>query len=92
MMLLHRPVCATYLISRKQSTMTLVNKVHVLGSECFWTLGTNSDHTFYAQSQIIGGQVPKFLAESLCLRQGMATSGRWYYVTDIRLRTDNTCM
>ncbi len=24
-----------------------------------------------------GGRVPEFLAECLCLRQGMATSGRW---------------
>ncbi len=35
-----------------------------------------SDETFYTQSQIIVEKVPEFLAESLCLRQGMVTSGR----------------
>ncbi len=35
-----------------------------------------SDETFYTQSQIIVEKVPEFSAESLCLRQGMVTSGR----------------
>ncbi len=36
-----------------------------------------SDETFCTQSQITVEKVPEFSAESLCLRQGMATSGRW---------------
>ncbi len=42
-----------------------------------------SDHTFYAQSQDYGGKVPEFLAESLCLRQEMGTSGRWCHMTPL---------
>ncbi len=37
-----------------------------------------SDETFYTQSQIIVEKVPEFSAESLCLRQGMVTSGHYY--------------
>ncbi len=33
-----------------------------------------SDETFYTQSQIMVEKVPEFLAESLCLRQGMVNS------------------
>ncbi len=41
-----------------------------------------SDETFCAHSESnYGGKVPKFSAESLCLRQGMATSGRWCHMT-----------
>ncbi len=36
-----------------------------------------SDETFYTQSQIMVEKVPEFLAESLCLRQGMVTRDRW---------------
>ncbi len=46
-------------------------------SECFWTLETISDETSYTQSQITVEKVPELSAESLCLRQGMVTSGRW---------------
>ncbi len=40
-----------------------------------------SDETFYAHSQIMVEKVPEFSAESLCLRQGMLTSGRWCHMT-----------
>ncbi len=40
-----------------------------------------SDETFYAQSQIMVEKVPEFSAESLCLRQGRITSGRWCHMT-----------
>ncbi len=40
-----------------------------------------SDETFYTQSQIMVEKVPDFSAESLCLRQGMVTSGRWCHMT-----------
>ncbi len=41
-----------------------------------------SDETFYKQSQIIVEKVRKFSAESLCLHQGMVTSGRWCHNWD----------
>ncbi len=37
--------------------------------------------TFCTQSQIMVEKVPEFSAESLCLCQGMATSGRWCHMT-----------
>ncbi len=40
-----------------------------------------SDETFYTQSQIMVEKVPEFSAESLCLRQGWVTSGRWCHMT-----------
>ncbi len=40
-----------------------------------------SDETFYTQSHIMVDKVPEFSAESLCLRQGMVTSGRWCHMT-----------
>ena len=39
-----------------------------------------SDETFCTESNY-GGKVPEFSAESLCLRQGMATSDRWCHMT-----------
>ena len=30
-----------------------------------------------------GGKIPEFLAESLCLPQGMATGGRWCHMTHL---------
>ncbi len=51
------------------------------GDECFLHSGNIiPDHTFYIQSQICG-KVPELSTESLCLRQGMATSGRWCHIT-----------
>ncbi len=44
-----------------------------------------SDETFCTQSQIMVEKVLEFSAESLCLRQGMATSGRWCHITMITL-------
>ncbi len=44
------------------------------------TKSIESDHTFSTQSQI-GRKVPEFSAESVCLRQGMATSGRCCHMT-----------
>ncbi len=32
---------------------------------------------FLSTESVYGGRIPEFSAESLCLRQGMATSGRW---------------
>ncbi len=40
-----------------------------------------SDETFYSQSQIMVEKIPEFSAESLCLRQGVLTSGRWCHMT-----------
>ncbi len=40
-----------------------------------------SDETFHTQSQIMVEKVPEFSAESLCLRRGMVTSGRWCHMT-----------
>ncbi len=40
-----------------------------------------SDGTFCTQSQITVEKVPEFSAKSLCLRQGMVTSGRWCHMT-----------
>ncbi len=39
-----------------------------------------SDETFYTQTQIMVEKFPEFSAESLCLRQGMVTSGRWCHM------------
>ncbi len=39
-----------------------------------------SDETFCTQSQIMVKKVPEFSAVALCLRQGMATSGRWCHM------------
>ncbi len=41
-----------------------------------------SDETLCTQSNY-GEKVPEFLAELLCLRQGMATSGRWCHMTHL---------
>ncbi len=40
-----------------------------------------SDETFCTHESNYGGKVPVFLAESLCLRWGMATSDRWCHMT-----------
>ncbi len=40
-----------------------------------------SDETSYMQSQIMVEKVPESSAESLCLHQGMVTSGRWCHMT-----------
>ncbi len=40
-----------------------------------------SDETFCTQSQIMVEKVPEFSAGSLCLRQGMLTSGHWCHMT-----------
>ncbi len=44
---------------------------HFLGVNVFGLGETISDETFYTRSQIMVEKVPEFLAESLCLRQGM---------------------
>ncbi len=41
-----------------------------------------SNHSFYAQSRL-WWNIPEFSAESLCLRQGMATSGRWCHMDHV---------
>ncbi len=40
-----------------------------------------SDEAYCTQSQNYVEKVPKFSAESLCLRQGLVTSGRWCHMT-----------
>ncbi len=49
--------------------------INNLGVNVFGLWKLISDETFCTQSQIRVEKFPEFSAESLCLRQGMVTSG-----------------
>ena len=56
-------------------------KTYLTYMEIALTISDETFYMFYTQSQIMVEKVPKFSAESLCLHQGMVTSGCWCHMT-----------